>query len=448
MAKPSSTLFIWYSSSRDILPIRMESVVRSFKLIFIVGFVTALHAAADPEPPAQGALTLSDALARALRANPDIAAVRAVEQQAQASTREVKSGALPKISGLVQYAATDDPLTQLPDANQTILKVDENLFDGGRFFSEVSRFKAMESGARLQVEQKRLETVLAVKESFFRGVQAQREIELWEAAQGEFSRLLKLIEPKFTVGSVPEYDYAKVRLSLTQYAVELRTARAELRHQLMSLGALMGGEPPAALKAEAPVPAVPPRIRVEAFIDQAIAARPEVRAAEQQVNAGSFGILSAQRARIPVVRLEAEYGLGGYTWQNQSLGWDLIGTVTIPIFDFGTLSSQVSRARARQVEAEARLDSLRLKLRTQLSDLAMSLDNRWSDLQAAQSSLPRAERAYRSSLGRYRTGIAPMTELSDAHDLWVQARIQAAVALANYHIVLSQYETLQEKPRE
>lgn len=391
-------------------------------------------------------LSLDAAIARALRANPELARVRAVEQEAQAAVQERKTRVLPKISGLVQYAATDDPLTQLPDANQAIVKVDENVFDGGRFFSEVSRLRATESGARFNVEQKRLETVLAVKAAFFRGLQAQGELRIWKAAQAEFSRLRKLIEPKFTVGSVPEYDYAKVELSLTQYGTELRTAEAELRHALMSLGALMGGDPPAALLAEAGGPPAPPTISIESFIEDATASRPEVHAAESRIQAQGFAVQTAQRERLPNLLLEAEYGLGGYTWQTQSLGWDLIGTISFPIFDFGTISSRVSQAQARRIQSEARLEALRLRLRTQLSDLAMSLHNGWSNYQAAQSSLPRAERAYRSSLRRYRTGIAPMTELSDAHELWVQARVQSAIALAEYRIALAQYETLQEKP--
>lgn len=428
---------------------RPSRILQPLLSILFVGLAVARWAGAEVEPTPPGKpLTLEDAVSTALRANPEIAQVRAVEQEARAATREVRTGALPKLTGLVQFAATDDPLTQLPDANQIIGKLDENLFDGGRFFSELSRLRASEGGARLDVDQKRLETVLAVKGAFYRGLQAQREIELWQAAQAEFSRLLRLIEPRFTVGSVPEYDYTKVRLSLTQYGIELRAAQAGLRHQLMVLGALMGGEPPVALHVETAAPGAPPVIAVDHFIDQAIASRPEVRAAEKKVEAGGFGVLSAQRERIPVLRLEADYGLGGYTWQNQSLGWDLLGTLSIPIFDFGTISARVSQARARKIEAQAGLEALRLRVRTQLSDLAMSLQNRWSNLQAAQSSLPSARRAYRSSLRRYRTGIAPMTELSDAHDLWVQARIQAALALTEYRIVLAQYETLQEKPRE
>ena len=419
---------------------RLSANAILLKDLLLIGAMCCAYSLAATAP--LGKITLTQALSKALQTNPDLLVTRANLTQAKASTSEVKKSYLPHLSAEGQYSTSDDVATQLPDANHAVVQVSEDLFQGGRVFSDIDRLKHLENSALSLTEQKKQEVVFNVKRNYYLGLSALEQLDEWKAATDEYNHLLKLIEPKFTVGSVPEYDYAKVRLSLSSYEQETLKSQALLGHELQTLGALMGSDPPEGLT-QVEEPTSPPSLNPDEILTKALSQRPDLKASESQVLAERSAVTQAKLERLPDIKVGADYGYGGLTFGNQSLGWGVTATLGIPIFDFGAISSRIDQASAQLLADESRLESLRLQIRTDIFDTVQGVNIAWAALKAAENNWPAAKRAYQSSLRRYRTGLAPMTELSDAHSLLIQSQIGLSQARAEYRIALARLDLMQ-----
>ncbi len=385
-------------------------------------------------------ITLDEALSRALVANPEILVAKATVRDAEAETDSAQAQNLPVLSAQYQYSQSDDVATQLPDANNAMVQINENLFNGGQTLSEIHRLEHLQIDAKAKAEEKRFEILAAVKDSYYRGLSAAAQVSDWAKAMVEFSRLLKLMGPKFTVGLVPEYDYAKIEISLRAYGQARLKAQAAFGHELHVLGAAMGETPPADLASINDVLA-PPNVDLREIMSRVYEKRPDLQAQNEQISAQEYAVQKAKRERLPSITLEADYGYGGLTPQDMwTLGWGTTATVGMPLFDFGGISSRVDSARAKLNIEELKDEELKLKIRTEVFDTIERVKVAWAGYKAALANLPVAKRAYVSSLKRYRTALAPMTELSDAHALLIQSRLDRERSRAQYQIALTQLQ--------
>lgn len=416
----------------------MIFVVLVLVLLTLLGSLPQVVTAAET---GNSAIALQDAVGKALANNPEIRELQSRLQQSRRTVDEFRSQRLPKLSLNGLYTTSDDIKRQLPDANQAVAHAEEPLFQGGRAAADIRRLKSLQDSSSADLEVKRLDVVLAVEQAYFHALADQEQVTQWARAQEEYARLLQLIEPRFTVGSVPEFDFVKIRLSIAQYEQERLHSRQALEHELFVLGALMASDPPGAVQV---LPAVhaPPALELDRLMEH-LPSRPDVRSAESQLSAQQFALLRARRERWPDLSLSGDYGYSGQSPSDVTLGWGFATTASLPLFDFGTLRARVLQAESERSAQEYRVESLRLKIRTEMNDALQAVKGAWQDLQTAQESIPLAQKAYESSLRRYRTGLAPMTELSEAHDLWVQSRMHLSQATADYRVAAAQLSAAQ-----
>ena len=240
---------------------------------------------------------------------------------------------------------------------------------------------------------------------------------------------------------MPEYDYVKIRLSIAQYEIETLNLEQDLAHTLFVLGAAMGDDAPSGAQPLAPV-ASPPEMSLDKLLAM-LPTRPDVRSAEKHGDAQALAVQRARRERWPDLTVTGDYGYSGIQYQDIGTGWEFSAMANLPIFDFGTIRHHIGQAQADRTAQEYRTKALRLKIRTEMSDALQHVKTAWQSLGIAEQSLPQAEKAYKNSLRRYRSGLAPMTELSDAHDLLTQSRIRASQYANDYRNALSELLSVQ-----
>ena len=158
--------------------------------------------------------------------------------------------------------------------------------------------------------------------------------------------------------------------------------------------------------------------------------RPDVRAAEAQLQAASAAIGVAVAARLPNMTLGVNsYGSSAYTlsglFKSSSLFWTVAASVTQPIFDGGALKHREAAARASFDQAAAQY---RATVLTAFQDVANTLEAIDADTRALQAAI-KAERKASQSLARTQAQV----RLGDASALSLrvaqQARQQALLNL-------------------
>jgi outer membrane protein TolC len=146
--------------------------------------------------------------------------------------------------------------------------------------------------------------------------------------------------------------------------------------------------------------------------------RPDLRAAEQALQAAAYDVGAARAARFPRLTLTASAGtrsnaLDGL-FRAGSGFWSVLPAVDLPIFDAGARRAQVDASEATQREALARYDAALQSAFRDVADALAVRDSLGERLAAQDAQVLAAERVLALSDRSYRLGGISQLELLDA----------------------------------
>ena len=310
-------------------------------------------AARAQEEPFGGAEQLDrSALVRAvLERNPSIDAARHAWGAAAAEVSQ--EGALPYPT--VEYGAA--PFSFGPDdrLGQRVQAIQRVPFPG-KLGLRRAMARAEAEMAEGDFESTRLEIALAASLLFDDWYEVHRALEINREHQELLDSFKRIATSRFAAGQASMQDplQAEVELAhLEHRGIVLETERAVVRARINALlhratrAALP--EPPAEL-------AVPPATAAADLIEQALAGRPEIDAADAGVRAGRAGLSLAKRELLPDFMLMGSYNS---MWMNPDHQWMAGVGITVPLWP--------GRVRGVRREAEARLERAK-RLRERVED--------------------------------------------------------------------------------
>ena len=286
---------------------------------------------------------------------------------------------------------------------------------------------------------------------------AQRNLDIQQDA-------LDVIEAKVESGLLPPIDVERTRTeraSLVAALAPLRAQRAAAAHRL----SVLVGEPPLVLLAEladgleqgAENPVPEPSVEVDLGAPAALLLRrPDLRAAERELQARTAELGAAIADRYPKISIGGSYGLEAASLsdllESASRAWSFGPSLDLPIFQGGRLAAQVEIAQSRLREADA---EWRLAVLRSLEDVESGVVG-LREAKAAQEALVEAAASSRrtSELAGvlYDLGLRDHLVLLDAQrsqtaieDALAVARVQAArSAVALYRALGGGWQTLEQ----
>ncbi|KQM22433.1 RND transporter [Sphingomonas sp. Leaf24] len=328
-------------------------------------FVRATDAALTPAPGlARWWEGLNDPLLTrlvddALIHSPTIDLSTARLREARARLTQQRVGQLPSASANGTAIFAELPPIQ-PDAGGTSASFynlglnaswEADLFGGGRRTVEQARATAGARQADLADAQVSLSAAVAQAYVALRDVQAR--IGLSDANTRLQQRQLDLTRQRFAAGTASQLAIERLQTQLenTQAdAIPLAAQRDEYLNQLAVLTGRTPGTLDATLTPPAPVPLPPQRIAVG---DPAalIARRPDIRAAERQLAAGTAAIGTAKARELPGIRFLGLLGLGG-TSPEKIFDLGNLAALAVPSLNWSFLDFGRAKAATRVSEAQ------------------------------------------------------------------------------------------------
>jgi NodT family efflux transporter outer membrane factor (OMF) lipoprotein len=160
--------------------------------------------------------------------------------------------------------------------------------------------------------------------------------------------------------------------------------------------------------------------------------RPDVRSAEEQLHAASAQVGVAIAARLPQFTITAAYGgTASDVGQLFSTGgpfWNLIGGITQPLFDGGTLLHRKHAADQLLIQARAQYKSTIINAFQNVADTLQAIHADSDGLVAADKAERAARKARDVTSDQYKAGYVNYQTLLVAEAAWQQAlanRVQA-----------------------
>jgi NodT family efflux transporter outer membrane factor (OMF) lipoprotein len=387
---------------------------------------------------------LNSLVEKALAANPDLQAAQAALTVAKQNVYAQEGLLFPSVNGnftgireLAPLGAPTDAGTSNPTFNlftaQLNVSYVPDVFGGTRRSIEALAAQADSQRFALEATYLTLTSNLAgaaVQEASLRGqIAATRSIIKIE------TDVLSLLQRQYRLGYIAEADVVAQQAALAQVEQTLPPLEKQLAQQRDLLAALSGSLPSEGLPQKFGLGALRlPRDLPVSLPANLVEQRPDVRAAEANLQAASAQIGVAIANRLPNITLTGNPGSTALAL-NQLFTpgtefWSIAGSVTQPIFDGGTLLHRELAAKAVYKQAAAQYRSTVITAFQNVADALRAIQSDAVTLQKAVAS----ERATAKSLDitrkRMQLGDINYLALLNAQQAYQQALISLVQAKA------------------
>jgi len=396
-------------------------------------------------------VTLDEAVQSAREHQPQIRQARANTAAAGARANQALAPLLPQLSATAGYQRTTANAITRPGAPSVgsagslgtahskfdtfnsysdSINVSQLVFDFG---SQPNRWRSAQAQADAQAATERataLQVDFNVRAAYF-AARANRA--LAQVARENLDNLVKhlqQIEGFVQAGTRAEIDLVQARADTANGRVTLINAENAYETSKLNLNAAMGVQGPTDYdvedRAEPPVPGEDGGL--DALLEEANRARPEVQSLEDQIRAEQLTIRAIEGQYAPSLSATLGFQQGGARLDN--LGWNAAAGLSLSwnIFQGGLTRAQVNEAEANVIAAVAQLDLQRLTIRSDVDGARLAVRAAKESLSATQEALVNARERLRLAEERYQVGVGSAIELGDAQVALTQAAAQVVQA--------------------
>lgn len=399
--------------------------------------------AQEPRP-----VSLDEAVEIALRQSPDVDEAAARVEGAESGRLGAFGSFLPRVD--LGYGYSNSSTGRLDPTGQGItntswtaqLTASYNLFSG---FSRLSRVRSARRDVRAanaRFEERRYQTILDVKTSYFAAVANRELVAVQERRVERQEAQLDSVRVGLEIGQLARTDVLRSQVALNNARLELVRARSAARASNFELSRAVGAGEPIAPSPEASLDPEPLPFSRERLQTMAVAAGPSLRAARAEAEAAAAQVGVRRSAYLPDFNFS-----GGWAWSNEEFppqrrSWRIFLFGSYPLFDGFRREEQLGRAEADANAARARARATELQLVADVNAAYDQAETARSSLRLAETTVELSREELEMQRERFRLGRGTILELQEAQIALEQAEADRVRARFDYQLGLARLEYL------
>lgn len=322
-------------------------------------------------------------------------------------------------------------------------------------FAAVANYRKVSAAAAVAKAQQEIASrglVVTVVQGYYAVAAAQQKLEAAKRTAAEGEQFLKITQELENGGEVAHADVIKAELQMRDRQRQLREASLGLLNARLDLSVLIfpdftdNFEIAEDLHAAVPLPSLA-EVQQRAARDN-----PDLRAALQSVQQSDFDVLGARAGYLPSLTVDYFYGIdaphfavnsvapNGQKFSN--LGSSIVGTINIPVWNWGMTQSRVKQAELRRAQAKRELSLAQRRLVAELRSLYAEAETSLNELEGLSRSAQLAEESLKLVTLRYRNGESTVLEVVDAQNTFAQANSAYQDGAVRYRVALANLQTL------
>jgi outer membrane protein TolC len=313
------------------------------------------------------------------------------------------------------------------------------------------RASAAAAVARAQAEIASRGLVVTVVQGYYNVAAAQHKLETAKRGADEGDRFLKITQDLEHGGEVAHSDVIKAELQMQDRRRQLQEAQLGLLNARLDFSVLIFPDFNDSFELADDLHAAIPLPTLAEVQQQAAHENPDVRAALATVQAADHDVLGARAGYLPSLALDYFYGIdaahfavntavGNQKFSN--LGTSIVGSLNIPIWNWGATQSRVRQAELRRAQAKQELSFAQRTLLAEIRSLYAEAETALNELGGLNRSAELAEDSLRLTTLRYTNGEATVLEVVDAQTTYAQANATFQDGAVRYRVALANLQTL------
>jgi outer membrane protein TolC len=313
------------------------------------------------------------------------------------------------------------------------------------------RASAAAAVARAQAEIASRGLVVTVVQGYYNVAAAQHKLETAKRGADEGDRFMKITQDLEHGGEVAHSDVIKAELQMQERRRQLQEAQLGLLNARLDFSVLIFPDFNDNFEVADDLHAAIPLPTLAEVQQQAAHENPDVRAALAAVQAANHDVLGARAGYLPSLSLDYFYGIdaahfavntavGNQKFSN--LGTSIVGSLNIPIWNWGATQSRVKQADLRRAQAKRELSFAQRTLLAEIRSLYAEAETALNELSGLNRSAELAEDSLRLTTLRYTNGESTVLEVVDAQTTYAQANAGYQDGAVRYRVALANLQTL------
>ena len=301
---------------------------------------------------------------------------------------------------------------------------------------QVESLKAQEDSLRYEMEATYITLAGNVVAAAIQEASVQAQLDATQAYIDQNAKSVEILHRQQQLGYAMGIDVATQESALAQAQQLLPPLQKQLEQTRDLIRALVGQLPNQEVDASFDfnslhLPTDLPVSLPSKLVEQ----RPDVRAAEEQMHSASAQVGVAVAARLPEITLGGTIGGNaskvGQMFADGGPFWTLLGGVTQPLFDGGTLLHKERGARQALIQAQAQYRSTVITAFQNVADTLHAIESDGDGLAAAANAERAAKRAQDLTEQQYKLGYGNFLTLLSAQEIYQQSLVALVQAQSN-----------------
>lgn len=313
------------------------------------------------------------------------------------------------------------------------------------------KLNAAAIAAKWQAEIASRGLVVTVTQGYYGVAAAQQKLETAKRNAEEGARFFKVTQELEQGGEVAHADVIKAELQMRERQRAMQEAQLGFLNARLDFAVLIfpnfddNFEVAEDLHAPVPMPTL------EEVQQRAARDNPDLKAALAAVEAANHDVFGARAGYFPSLTLDYFYGIDAPSFATHSLingqrisnlGTSIVGTLDIPIWNWGTTQSKVKQAELRRDQSKRELSLAQRKLLAEIRSLYAEAETALSEQEGLSRSAQLAEESLKLVTLRYRNGESTVLEVVDAQNTLATTSAAYQDGAVRYRVALANLQTL------
>ncbi len=401
-------------------------------------------AASEPVPGVL-AISLQAAIERGLKQNLGVLLSNADIQSARGQRWEQLSALLPHVAASPFVDVSKSNLSEVgfsfkaPGLNfpasvgpfsyfDARVNLNQSLFDWKAISNARAAGQSVKSAEYTYKDARDL-VVLAVGFAYLQAIASESRIETAKAQVETAQAIFSQASDQVNAGTSPEIDGLRAKVELQTRQQQLIQARNDFAIQKLTVARVIGLAPGQEFDLTDKSLYQPfEGMTVADALQRAYASRSDYQAAVLEVRAAEFSRKAAVAGYFPSLSFGSDYGTGGSHPSTATEVFDVRGTLSIPIFQGGSVHGDVLQADARLIASRERLANLRGQIDADVRTALLNLQSSAEQVEVARSNIELAEATLAQSRDRFSAGVTDTVEVvqsqqavASAHDQYISS---------------------------
>lgn len=420
-----------------------------------------------PKPPEQTGppttITLADALQMAQKYNAEFLSALSDQKSAREDRLQARNARLPQIGFRSEYLGTqgngitpngryvtNDGVHVYREWATVHQDVTANVFLG----NDYKKAQAAEAIATAKAEIARRGLTVTVTKAFYALVVAQRKYATAQEALDQARRFLQLAEDTERAGQAAHSDVIKAQIQYQQQQTAFTEANLGMEDTRLDLSVLIFPTLDENFTAVDDLDTPRPLPTLGEVQEMASRMNPDIRVATETLRSANVDVRAARSAFLPVVSLDPVWGLEAncvathcvYTalpeaGSTPTLGYFITATLTVPLWDWGTLRSKLRQADFKQVQAQVSLSQTQRRVLAELYAAYNEALVAREEVDKLRQTADLAGESLRLTTLRYQGGSSTSLEVVDAQTTLITTRNAYGDAQVRYRNALATLQT-------